>query len=173
MALSEYVTKQGKNFRVTHTSDIVPRLPWESVAVLALDKDIYGHISPEYWITDGLGNNPKNYKILEGNQNYDGNAANSWGKFNIVAHIQYYQTNMVSNGLQSTSTLADVLQYGCTLSFLPMGMASIIGIGYPAGSRKRLAFDASQYDVETMPEQLAEAGVRGTFTQEWRDPSQV
>lgn len=98
MALSEYVTKQGKNFRVTHTSDIVPRLPWKSVAILALDKDIYGHISPEYWITDGLGNNPKNYKILEGNQNYDGNAANSWGKFNIVAHIQYYQTNMVSNG---------------------------------------------------------------------------
>jgi hypothetical protein len=65
--------------------------------MLIADKDIYAHISPEYWITDGLGNNPNNYKILEGNKNYEGNAAYSLATFNIVAHIQYYQPNMVGD----------------------------------------------------------------------------
>jgi len=107
--LSEYVTKQGKNFRVTHTSDIVPRLPWETATAIIGDKDIYAHISPEYWIIDGLGNNPQNYKILEGNKNNKGNAGNSFAKFNIVAHIQYYQVNMVREQLYNIRLRIDVL----------------------------------------------------------------
>jgi len=48
-ALSEAVTAQGQNYRVTHTSDIVPKLPPESP-----NGEGYLHISPEYWISDGL-----------------------------------------------------------------------------------------------------------------------
>jgi hypothetical protein len=54
------------------------------------------HISPEYWIEDGLGNNVKNWKKIEGLASYDGNAGTGFLKFNIIAHIQYFQQNMVS-----------------------------------------------------------------------------
>jgi len=153
--LSKYVTEQGKNFRVTHTSDIVPRLPWETSTAILGDADIYTHISPEYWITDGLGNNPEKYQVLEGMKNYEGNAAQSWAKVNLVAHIQYYQQNM----------------YGCTLSFLPMSMSSSIGIGYPAGSKFVVSDD--NFDVETTPQELAQRGVEGIFTKEWQNPDML
>lgn len=54
-----------------------------------------------------------------------------------------------------------------------MGVASVIGIGYHAGTKKRDPLDVSGYDVETTPEQLAEAGVQGAFVQEWRDSSRL
>jgi hypothetical protein len=83
--------------RITHTDDIVPQLPWESIdRFLCPLCTPYYHISPEYHITSGLGNNPNNYKVYEGYANYSGNAANKFVP-DIVAHIQYYQVNMVSN----------------------------------------------------------------------------
>lgn len=44
-ALSAYMTDQGSLWRVTHTNDIVPRLPPTSFG--------FSHASPEYWITSG------------------------------------------------------------------------------------------------------------------------
>ncbi|RAL03111.1 lipase family protein [Aspergillus ibericus CBS 121593] len=47
LALAEYITNQdmGGNYRVTHTDDIVPKLPPKLLG--------YHHFSPEYWITSG------------------------------------------------------------------------------------------------------------------------
>ncbi|CAI7615285.1 unnamed protein product [Penicillium manginii] len=44
-ALATYMTNQGSLWRVTHTNDIVPRLPPTSFG--------FSHASPEYWITSG------------------------------------------------------------------------------------------------------------------------
>jgi hypothetical protein len=55
---------------------------------------VYKHISPEYWISDGLGNRKEKIKVIEGLSSNDGNAGTGQMKFNIVAHIQYFQTNM-------------------------------------------------------------------------------
>lgn len=44
-ALADYMTNQGSLYRVTHTNDIVPKLPPASWG--------YTHASPEYWITSG------------------------------------------------------------------------------------------------------------------------
>jgi hypothetical protein len=123
MALSVAVSKQGKNYRydfgsdpkirrhiwfleklmvnrITHTNDIVPQLPWESIKSLCFGKcENYYHISPEYWISTGLGNNVSAYKVVEGYEtNKAGNAGGNF-KINIIAHIQYFQTNMVSSNI--------------------------------------------------------------------------
>ncbi|PWY89352.1 triacylglycerol lipase B [Aspergillus heteromorphus CBS 117.55] len=47
LALADYITSQdsGSNYRITHTDDIVPKLPPELLG--------YHHFSPEYWITSG------------------------------------------------------------------------------------------------------------------------
>ncbi|PYH88273.1 lipase 2 [Aspergillus ellipticus CBS 707.79] len=47
LALADYITDQsmGSNYRVTHTDDIVPKLPPKLLG--------YHHFSPEYWITSG------------------------------------------------------------------------------------------------------------------------
>jgi len=92
--LSQWVTAQGKNFRVTHTSDAVPKLPPEDGLTGSLMTGVYRHISPEYWISDGLGNKPENIHVLEGLSNNNGNTGTGQMKFNIIAHIQYFQTNM-------------------------------------------------------------------------------
>jgi hypothetical protein len=90
------VTKQGKNYRITHTADIVPQLPWESIgSSICFGCEPYVHISPEYWISSGLGNKANTYKVLNGYSNYSGNAASSF-QLNVIAHIQYFQPNMVS-----------------------------------------------------------------------------
>jgi hypothetical protein len=93
--MSKFVTEQGmgKNFRVTHTSDAVPKLPPEGGPLGALS-GYYKHISPEYWISDGVGMIKENIKVLEGLSNNDGNTGTGQLKFNIVAHVQYFQTNM-------------------------------------------------------------------------------
>ncbi|KAF2667983.1 hypothetical protein BT63DRAFT_457286 [Microthyrium microscopicum] len=81
----EFITKQGNNFRITHTNDAVPKLPPES--------GTWKHISPEYYISTGLGNKASTYEVIDG-------FSNSWkgngGTYtpNIIAHIQYYSTNM-------------------------------------------------------------------------------
>lgn len=46
-ALATYMTNQGSLWRVTHTDDIVPKLPPASWG--------FTHASPEYWITSGDG----------------------------------------------------------------------------------------------------------------------
>jgi hypothetical protein len=82
------VTKQpGGNFRVTHTSDAVPKLP-----PLSIGMD-YKHISPEYWISSGNGA-PNTIKVVEGLANPAGNTHTGQIKFNIMAHIGYFQNNM-------------------------------------------------------------------------------
>ncbi|KAE8353429.1 Alpha/Beta hydrolase protein [Aspergillus coremiiformis] len=45
LALAQYITSQnmGGNYRVTHTNDLVPRVPPEIAG--------YHHFSPEYWIS--------------------------------------------------------------------------------------------------------------------------
>jgi hypothetical protein len=91
--MSKFVTDQGKNWRVTHTSDAVPKLPPEGGPLGALSGN-YKHVSPEYWISDGVGMKVENIKVLEGLSNNDGNAGTGQMKFNIVAHVQYFQTNM-------------------------------------------------------------------------------
>ncbi|OKL57345.1 hypothetical protein UA08_07645 [Talaromyces atroroseus] len=47
LALADYITSEsmGTNYRVTHTDDIVPKVPPELLG--------YAHFSPEYWITSG------------------------------------------------------------------------------------------------------------------------
>jgi triacylglycerol lipase len=42
---TEYVSGQGSNFRVTHSNDIVPRLPPRALG--------FRQTSPEYWIPAG------------------------------------------------------------------------------------------------------------------------
>jgi predicted alpha/beta hydrolase family esterase len=69
-SLSSYITNQnrGGNFRVTHTDDLVPRLP---PSILGFE-----HISPEYWITspNNVAPTVNDVTRLEGTNNRDGNA---------------------------------------------------------------------------------------------------
>lgn len=44
-ALAQYITDQGSLWRVTHTDDLVPKVPPATVG--------FSHASPEYWITSG------------------------------------------------------------------------------------------------------------------------
>lgn len=106
--MSVFITNQGNNYRVTHTSDAVPKLPPEGMIF-----GNYYHISPEYWISDGVGMKIENIKVIQGYTSNDGNAGTSQLKFNIVAHVQYFQNNM----------------YYCVLP-LPD-----IGVGYSDGTR--------------------------------------
>lgn len=75
----------------------------------------YFHISPEYHIRSGLGNNVATYQVLEGIDNCSGNAGNNF-YLNIVAHIQYFQTNMVSAERRKGAFWYSYhSQYGCVL----------------------------------------------------------
>ncbi|KAL4956506.1 Alpha/Beta hydrolase protein [Aspergillus filifer] len=67
-ALAQYITDQGSNYRVTHTNDIVPRLPPMAFG--------FSHFSPEYWITSGNDVTPttSDIKVIEGVGSRDGNA---------------------------------------------------------------------------------------------------
>ena len=92
--LSQLVTDQGNNYRITHTDDGVPKLPPEEVPVVDTFTGVYRHISPEYWISSGLGNDITAFRKLEGLSNYEGNAGTGQLNLNIIAHIQYFQTNL-------------------------------------------------------------------------------
>ncbi|KAL4904399.1 hypothetical protein BDW74DRAFT_154747 [Aspergillus multicolor] len=86
-ALAEYITAQGGNYRVTHTNDIVPRLP----------PSLFGftHLSPEYWVTSDNGIFPTtmDVQVIEGVGSREGNAgeaiqsvdAHSWYLIDINA----------------------------------------------------------------------------------------
>ena len=63
MKFAEYVTAQGKNYRFTHTNDLVPQ-----VLILASANVYYRHIAPEYYITSQT-NRPvrtSDVEVLEG-----------------------------------------------------------------------------------------------------------
>ncbi|KAL3476457.1 Alpha/Beta hydrolase protein [Aspergillus californicus] len=67
-ALVQYITDQGGNYRVTHTNDLVPRLPPMAFG--------FSHISPEYWITSDNDVTPAtaDIQVIEGVGSRDGNA---------------------------------------------------------------------------------------------------
>jgi len=81
--LCKFMSEQtaGKNYRVTHLDDPVPRLPLMLMG--------YQHISPEYHIArDGVG--AVGINILNGFVNFGGNtAANGLISANIAAHLSY------------------------------------------------------------------------------------
>jgi len=116
-AFSKFVTAQGNNYRVTHTSDAVPKLPPEGgiTAMLGLGK--YYHIAPEYYISDGVGMKINNIQVINSGSSDQGNAGTGQMKFNIIAHVQYFQNNM----------------YYCVLPLPDLGM------GYPDGTRRTIA----------------------------------
>lgn len=107
--MSRFATNQaqGLNFRTTHTSDAVPKLPPEGGPLGAMSGN-YKHISPEYWISDGVGMKIENIKVLEGLSNDNGNTGTGHMKFNIIAHVQYFQTNMY----YCVIPMPDLLGYG-------------------------------------------------------------
>lgn len=139
MALSVAVSTQGKNYRITHTNDIVPQLPWESIKSFCFGKcENYYHISPEYWISTGLGNNVSAYKVVEGYEtNKAGNAGGNF-KINIIAHIQYFQTNM----------------YSCVLP-----IDSLVNmVGWKAGTKRLPLTEGDAFDKQWTMDDLKDAG---------------
>ncbi|KAL1652006.1 hypothetical protein SLS58_000129 [Diplodia intermedia] len=81
-ALSDYITAQGNNYRVTHLNDPVPRLPTLNMG--------YVHISPEYYISSAndAAVTANDINTYVGNSNLSGNA--QWGlAVDIAAHLWY------------------------------------------------------------------------------------
>ncbi|KAJ5575536.1 hypothetical protein N7535_002462 [Penicillium sp. DV-2018c] len=86
-ALATYITNQGSIWRVTHTDDLVPKLPPASFG--------FSHPSPEYWITSGDDQTvtASDIDVIEGVGSKDGNAgtlnpntdAHSWYLGHITA----------------------------------------------------------------------------------------
>ncbi|KAL4882228.1 Alpha/Beta hydrolase protein [Aspergillus karnatakaensis] len=66
--LVTHITNQGSTYRVTHTNDIVPRLPPMLFG--------FSHTSPEYWITSDNGVTPttSDVQVIEGIGSREGNA---------------------------------------------------------------------------------------------------
>ncbi|KKY25780.1 putative mono- and diacylglycerol lipase precursor [Diplodia seriata] len=82
-ALSDYITAQGNNYRVTHLNDPVPRLPTLNMG--------YVHISPEYYISSAndAAVTANDINTYVGNSNLSGNA--QWGlAVDIAAHLWYF-----------------------------------------------------------------------------------
>ncbi|PKX96483.1 lipase family protein [Aspergillus novofumigatus IBT 16806] len=80
-ALATFITGQGSNYRVTHTNDIVPRLPPRAFG--------FSHTSPEYWITSG-DNAPvtaSDVTVVQGIDSSGGNAGED--ATSIEAHNWY------------------------------------------------------------------------------------
>jgi Lipase (class 3) len=94
--LSNWVTAQGHNYRITHTSDAVPKLPPAGGPTASITGH-YAHIAPEYWISKGTGTDGQiqviSATMSAGNAKV-GNGGTGQTKFNILAHIQYFQNNM-------------------------------------------------------------------------------
>jgi hypothetical protein len=114
--MSKFVTNQGLNYRVTHTADAVPKLPPEG-GPLAMLSGGYAHVSPEYWISEGTGMKTDKIKVLEGIKNANGNSGTGM-PFNVVAHVQYFQTNMYYCVLAIDAGLGDTEGSRRTIDFM-------------------------------------------------------
>ncbi|PLB52573.1 alpha/beta-hydrolase [Aspergillus steynii IBT 23096] len=90
---AKYITEQtaGKNYRVTHTNDEVPKVLYRSSRewLLHLIVPEYSQSSPEYWVTSENGVIPtvSDIKFIEGVNNEDGNL--SQGGITLNAHGWY------------------------------------------------------------------------------------
>ncbi|KAJ5831757.1 hypothetical protein N7474_000068 [Penicillium riverlandense] len=80
-ALATYITNQGSLWRVTHTDDIVPKLPPASFG--------FSQPSPEYWITSGdnVTVTTSTVQVIQGVGSDSGNAGTS--DTSIEAHNWY------------------------------------------------------------------------------------
>ncbi|GIJ85201.1 hypothetical protein Asppvi_004057 [Aspergillus pseudoviridinutans] len=80
-ALATFITGQGSNYRVTHTNDIVPRLPPRAFG--------FSHTSPEYWITSGdaVTVTTSDVTVVQGIDSTGGNAGQ--GSTSVPAHNWY------------------------------------------------------------------------------------
>ncbi|KAF9886465.1 hypothetical protein FE257_011370 [Aspergillus nanangensis] len=80
--LAEYITSLGDNYRVTHTDDIVPRLPPHIAG--------FRHSSPEYWITSANEEpvTTADVQVIEGVGSTDGNAGEA--SPSTSAHAWYF-----------------------------------------------------------------------------------
>jgi hypothetical protein len=83
LALADFITSEtsGSNYRVTHSDDIVPKLPPELLG--------YDHFSPEYWITSGDNVTVTDSDVVEvqGVDSTDGNDGTSGDS--VDAHSWY------------------------------------------------------------------------------------
>ncbi|KAE9974558.1 hypothetical protein EG328_003775 [Venturia inaequalis] len=187
--LSQYITNQGQNYRITHTSDAVPKLPPEGSAATT---GVYKHLSPEYWISDGLGNKKDKIKVVEGLSSNEGNAGTGQMNFNIVAHIQYFQTNMyycampfplgIYGGAGSKRSIEGAEEDSITKRGVEGDMgeegnegADVLphvrvldgkGVHGQVGSEKRELQKSSRWDAETKVEDLVAMGLgQGILTE--------
>ncbi|KAE8379173.1 Alpha/Beta hydrolase protein [Aspergillus bertholletiae] len=78
-AFADYITQStaGKNYRITHTSDEVPKVLFRSSRRAPLDRIVpeYSQSSPEYWITspNGVSATKSDIRVIEGVNNEAGN----------------------------------------------------------------------------------------------------
>jgi alpha-beta hydrolase superfamily lysophospholipase len=91
--LCTFISNQGRNFRVTHMDDPVPRLPLMLMG--------YQHVSPEYHITND-GGKASDINILQGGINFGGNTAdNGLISMDIAAHLRY----LIKSGIADCAPL--------------------------------------------------------------------
>lgn len=81
-AFVNYISGQGKNFRVTHDKDLVPKLPGYLLG--------YAHISSEYWITapSGAPVSTSDIQVSNGAYNLRGNKGQI--ESSIDDHLSYF-----------------------------------------------------------------------------------
>ncbi|KUL88017.1 hypothetical protein ZTR_03992 [Talaromyces verruculosus] len=84
LALADFITSEtsGTNYRVTHSDDIVPKLPPKLLG--------YDHFSPEYWITsdDNVTVTDSDVVEIQGVDSTAGNDGTSGDS--IDAHLWYF-----------------------------------------------------------------------------------
>lgn len=80
-ALAEYIADQGTLYRITHTNDIVPKVP---------PPIGYSHPGPEYWITSGNDETvtTSDIKVIQGTNATAGNAGAAGAS--VIAHLHYF-----------------------------------------------------------------------------------
>lgn len=80
-ALAEYIEDQGTLYRVTHTNDIVPTVPW-----------LYTQSFPEYWITSGNDATvtATDIEVVQESGSKDGDENTEGVVLGIAAHLHYF-----------------------------------------------------------------------------------
>ncbi|KAJ5819991.1 hypothetical protein N7474_005582, partial [Penicillium riverlandense] len=91
--LAEFITSQGlgKNYRLTHTDDEVPKVLYQASRAVLLDIIVpeYSQSSPEYWITspNGISVTTSDIQVIHGVDNTAGNLGQPG--FDMSAHDWY------------------------------------------------------------------------------------